>query len=74
MLVLAVFNRAGDICWRHGRRKDFFRGATRGFFPNFSTRAKVVKFGFSYSKLRKQSFFAEIFKIQRSPVVQLNIK
>jgi len=36
----------------HGRRKDFFQGGP-----------KVVKF-FSHWKLRKQPFFAEIFKIQ----------
>ena len=42
----------------HGRRKDFFHGmATRGFFQNFSRgRPKMVKFVFSYSKLRKNVF------------------
>jgi len=46
----------------HGRRKDFFQEGPLGDFSKiFSGGAKVVKFAFSLSKLRKQSFFAEMF-------------
>jgi len=39
----------------HGRRNDFFQGGHEGIFPKFSLgRPKVVKFVFSYWKLRKQ--------------------
>ena len=38
--------------------------AIRGFCQNFLGGPKVVKFRFSNLKLRKQSFFTEIFKIQ----------
>jgi len=57
----------------HGCRKDFFQwGAIRGCFKNFSReRPKVVKFDFSHSKLRKQPYFAEIFKIQGWPRLPL---
>jgi len=48
----------------HGRRKDFFQGGTRGFFQKFSGGAKSGEICFSHLKLRKQPFFAEIFKIQ----------
>jgi len=53
----------------HGPRKDFFQGGpTRGFFQIFSRgRPNEVKFVFSHSKLRKQPFFAEKFKIQGGP-------
>jgi len=50
----------------HGRRKDFFQGDSRGFFQNFFQGGlKVLKFGFYPSKLKKQPFFANNFKIQR---------
>ena len=52
--------------FRHGRRKNFFQGEPVGDFPkSFSKRGlKVVKFGFYPSKLKKQPFFANNFKIQ----------
>jgi len=54
----------GNAAHSHGRRKDFFQvGATRGFSKIFPGGAKVTKFAFYQSKLRKQLFFAEIFKI-----------
>jgi len=60
--ILRNFSKLVLVSRSHGRRKDFFQeGGTRGFFLG---RLKVVKFGFSHSKLRKQPFFAEIFKIQ----------
>jgi len=44
-----------------------FQGA-RVFFQNFSRGGtKVAKFVFSRSKLRKQYFFAKMFKIQGGP-------
>jgi len=37
--------------------EGFFPGGTRGFLQKLSGRVpKVVKFGFSHSKLRKQPF------------------
>jgi len=49
----------------HGRRKVFFQGGPLRDFPKFFHEGpKVVKFVFSLSKLRKQPFLAEIFKIQ----------
>jgi len=54
-------------CHLPGRQKDVFQGqATNGFFPNISRGAKVVKFVFSHSKIKKQLIFAEIVKIQGS--------
>jgi len=51
----------------HGRRNDFFQGGTLGDFSKiFLGGTKVVIFEFSHSKLRKQPFSAEIFKIQLS--------
>jgi len=53
-----VHNRVG-----HGRRKDFFRGGTRGFFLNFSREGpKAVIFNFSHSKPRKQPLLLKISK------------
>jgi len=53
----------------HGCRKDFFNGAPAGHFSKtFPEGPKVVKFVFSHTKLRKQPFFAEIFKIQGAPL------
>jgi len=46
----------------HGRRKDFCMEGTRGFFQYFSRAAKVVKFVFSYSKLRKWPVFLKFSK------------
>jgi len=41
----------------HGPRKDFIQGGTSGFFqPFFQGGAKMVKFVFYQSKLRKQHF------------------
>jgi len=56
----------------HGRRKDFFQGGASRGFPKifFQGGPKVVKFGFYPSKMKKQPFFANNFKIQgveRSP-------
>jgi len=46
-----------------GVGRIFSRGATRGFFLNFSrVGPKVVKFDSSHSKLRKQPFFLKIYK------------
>jgi len=48
----------------HGPRKDFFQGGgNRGFFQNFPRGPKLMKFVFSHSKLTKQPFFANNFKI-----------
>jgi len=58
-----------------GVGRIFSRGSTRGFFQNFSRKgAKVVKFSFYHSKLKKQPFCTEIFKIlgwPRSPPAPL---
>ena len=48
----------------HGRRKDFSGGALGDSSKIFLGGPKVVKFLFSLSKLRKQSFLQKIFKIQ----------
>ena len=50
-----------------GRRKDFFQGGPVGDFPKIFSRGGQkwwVKFGFYPSKLKKQPFFANNFKIQ----------
>jgi len=48
-----------------GVGRIFSRRGHQGFFQNFSRgRPKVVTFVFSQTELRKQPFFAEIFKIQ----------
>jgi len=59
----------GDgIGWSHGRSEDFFQGRPLGIFPKFFQGGpKVVKFVFYQSKLKKQPFFSEIFKIQGEP-------
>jgi len=44
-----------------GRREDFFQWGPLGNFS--SGGAKVVKFDFYHSKLRKQHFVAKILKI-----------
>jgi len=49
----------------------FSRGGTRGFFQNFSKGgAKVVKFVFFHSKLKKQPFLLKMSKSRgaRSPL------
>jgi len=47
----------------YGRLKDFFQGEQLvDFSKSFSRGGKVLKFVFYHSKLRKQPFFAEIFK------------
>jgi len=50
----------------HGRRKDFFQGGASRGFPKifFQGGPKVVKFVFYPSKMKKQPFFANNFKIQ----------
>jgi len=49
--------------YTHVRRKDFSRGgATRVFSKIFLGGPKVVKFVFSYSKLRKQPFLLKFSK------------
>jgi len=53
-----------------GVGRIFSRGGTRVFFQNFSRGwPKVVKFVYSVSNLRKQPFFAEIFKFQAGKVI-----
>jgi len=49
-----------------GVGRIFSRGRAVGDFPQifFREGAKVVKFGFCPSKLKKQPFFANNFKIQ----------
>jgi len=48
--------------------EGFFPGGPQGDFSKiFPGGEKVVKFGFTHSKLGKQSFFAEIFKNQGRP-------
>jgi len=49
--------------------EGFFPGGLVGDFPKFISRggSKVVKFGFHPSKLKKQPFFANNFKIQGWP-------
>jgi len=50
----------------HGHREDFIQVGAPGYFSKiFPGGAKSGEFVFSHSKLRKQPFFAEIFKIQR---------
>jgi len=50
---------------KHERRKDFFPGvwplaaSPRGSHKDFSRGSKVVKFNFSFLKLRKRPLFAE---------------
>jgi len=64
-----------------GVRKTFSKGEDIwGFFQNFSRAGtKVVKFVFPHSKLRKQPFFAEIFKIQGArpplptPIIEMHL-
>jgi len=46
----------------------FSRGALWDLSKIFLGGQKVVKFDFSHSKLRKQPFFTEIFKIQGTKV------
>jgi len=49
----------------HWRRKDFFQGgALCDISKIFPEGAKSGEICFSHSKLRKEPFFAEIFKIQ----------
>jgi len=51
----------------------FSRGTLVDFSINFSRGERVVKFVFSHSEVRKQSFFAETFKTQdaKSPLPSL---
>jgi len=49
----------------HGRRRDFFQGGALGDFSKICLGGpKMVKIVVSHWKLRKQPFFAEIFKIE----------
>ena len=60
LIVVTIANVKGCV---HSR-KNFYRRGTRGFFQNFSGREpEVVKFVFSYSKLRKQTFLLKIFNL-----------
>ena len=49
----------------YGRRKDFIQGGAVGDFPKiFSTETKSGEVSFCPSKLKKQPFFANNFKIR----------
>jgi len=64
-ISLQYFKNVVDIS-AHGRRKDFFQGgAKRSFFSGaakkiFAGEAKVAKFHFNHSKLRKQPYLLKI--------------
>jgi len=63
-ILLDIFFKV--LRYRHGRRKDFFQGGAVGDFPKIFPRGgpKVVKFVFYPSKLQKQPFFVNNFKIR----------
>jgi len=66
----ATLGRDDDDGCGHGVGRISRGGATRGFFQNFFGEQKVVKFGFSHSKLKKQPFLLKFSKSRvwpRSP-------